>query len=73
MAFAAAGAISTKRSRRGSLLLVLIVGMVASAALIGVPNANAAAPGDVPFPPNPGYVSRGAVGCRREPAPGRVP
>jgi hypothetical protein len=63
MAFAAAGAVSTKRGRRGSLLMVLIVGMVASAALIGVPSAHAAAPGDVPFPPNPGYVSRAQWGA----------
>ncbi len=63
MAFAAAGAISTKRGRRGGLLLVLIVGMAASAALIGVPDANAAAPGDVPFPPNPGFVSRAQWGA----------
>ena len=63
LAFAAAGAISTRRGRRGALLLVVIVGMAASAALIGVPDANAAAPGDVPFPPNPGYVSRAQWGA----------
>jgi hypothetical protein len=63
LAFAAAGAVSTRKGRRGGLLLVLIVGMAASAALIGVPNANAAAPGDVPFPPNPGFVSRAQWGA----------
>ena len=34
-------------------MLVLIVGMFGAAALIGVPSANAAAPGDVPFPREP--------------------
>ncbi len=63
LAFVTAGAVTTRRSRRGSLVLVLIIGMAASAALIGVPSANAAAPGDVPFPPNPGYVSRAQWGA----------
>lgn len=63
LAFAAAGAISTRKGRRGSLMLVLIVGMVGAAALIGVPTANAAAPGDVPFPGNPGFVSRAQWGA----------
>jgi len=62
LAFAVAGAVSTRKGRRGALLLVLMVGMVASAALIGAPEANAV-PGDVPFPPNPGYVSRAQWGA----------
>lgn len=63
LAFAAAGVATSRRSRRGGLVLVLVVGMAATAALIGAPGANAAAPGDVPFPPNPGYVSRAQWGA----------
>jgi N-acetylmuramoyl-L-alanine amidase len=63
LAFAAAGAISTRRGRRGSLVLALVIGMAGAAALIGVPSADAAAPGDVPFPGNPGFVSRAQWGA----------
>jgi hypothetical protein len=63
LAFAAAGAISTKKGRKGSLVIVLLLGMVGAAAVIGVPNADAARPGDVPFPGNPGYVSRAQWGA----------
>ena len=59
---AAAGMVSTRKNRKRGLILIIIVGMAASAAAIGVPDANAA-PGDVPFPPNPGFVSRAQWGA----------
>jgi hypothetical protein len=63
VAAAAAGMVTTTKNRRRGLMLILIIGMAAAAALIGAPGANAAAPGDVPFPPNPGYVSRAQWGA----------
>jgi hypothetical protein len=62
LALAAAGIATSRRGRKSALVGVLVIATVGTAALIGVPNAGAV-PGDVPFPPNPGYVSRAQWGA----------
>jgi hypothetical protein len=63
MALAAAGVVTSVRGRRTALIALLVVGMAGTAALIGIPHAGAAAPGDVPFPPQPGIVTRAQWGA----------